>query len=161
MPEGWGDFLVAETGASAALAGLLFVGLSLNLERILQYPALPNRAFTALVLLMTVLVTSSLMLLPGQGRTAVGIEILVITAVLWAWGTRSDVLEYRDKHYYALASFAIDATLFQIAVLPYLIGAILILAGGPAGFYVVAASIILSFIKAVVDAWILLVEIKR
>ena len=110
---------------------------------------------------MTVLVASSLMLLPGQARTAVGIEILVIAGLLWIWGTRSDILEYREKHYYALGSFAIDATLFQIAVVPYVAGAILILAGSPVGFYVIAASIILSFVKAVVDAWVLLVEIKR
>jgi hypothetical protein len=41
---GWENFLVAETGAAAALAGLLFVAVSINLSRIVSYPGLPGRA---------------------------------------------------------------------------------------------------------------------
>jgi hypothetical protein len=33
--ESWHDFWVAEAGASAALAGLLFVSVSINLTKIL------------------------------------------------------------------------------------------------------------------------------
>jgi hypothetical protein len=32
----WGNFFIAQVGASAALAGLIFVGVSINLERILK-----------------------------------------------------------------------------------------------------------------------------
>ena len=42
----WESLFVAEAGASAALAGLLFVALSINLERILKgtdCPAGPGR----------------------------------------------------------------------------------------------------------------------
>ncbi len=41
---GWENFFVAEVGASAALAGLIFVGVSINLNRILSLPRLPDRA---------------------------------------------------------------------------------------------------------------------
>ena len=40
----WESLFVAEAGASAALAGLLFVALSINLERILKGIGLPGRA---------------------------------------------------------------------------------------------------------------------
>ncbi len=40
---GWHDFFVAQVGAAAALTGLLFVALSLNITRILQYAWLPAR----------------------------------------------------------------------------------------------------------------------
>src|ERR1039457_5121174 len=37
----WGSFLAAEVGAGAALTGLLFVAVSINLARILSFPKLP------------------------------------------------------------------------------------------------------------------------
>jgi hypothetical protein len=50
--EAWQPFFAAELGAAAALGGLLFVSLSLNLTKILSYPALPIRALVALLLLL-------------------------------------------------------------------------------------------------------------
>lgn len=55
MP-GWERFLVAQVGASAALAGLVFVSVSINLARILSSGGLPESALEALVLLLAVLV---------------------------------------------------------------------------------------------------------
>jgi hypothetical protein len=40
----WGDLFVATAGASAALAGLVFVAVSINIERILEFNDLPERA---------------------------------------------------------------------------------------------------------------------
>ena len=39
--EGWGEFYVGEVGAAAALAGLLFVAISINIEKILAVATLP------------------------------------------------------------------------------------------------------------------------
>jgi hypothetical protein len=36
--EGWGELFLAEAGASAALGGLLFVAVSINLQRICESP---------------------------------------------------------------------------------------------------------------------------
>jgi hypothetical protein len=63
---GWESFFVAQVGASAAVAGRVFVGVSINLDKILKYAGLPGRAMEALVVLILVLVTSSLMLVPGH-----------------------------------------------------------------------------------------------
>jgi hypothetical protein len=44
-PAAWATFFAAITGAAAALAGLLFVAVSINLDHILKGPAmLPARA---------------------------------------------------------------------------------------------------------------------
>jgi hypothetical protein len=40
----WSDFGVGVTGAAAALAGLVFVAVSINLSEILKYRNLPGRA---------------------------------------------------------------------------------------------------------------------
>jgi hypothetical protein len=41
----WESFFVAEVGASAVLAGLVFVGLSINLDKIIAGSGLPGRAW--------------------------------------------------------------------------------------------------------------------
>lgn len=43
MDDAWQVFFAAQVGASAALLGLLFVGASLNLDKILAGPLLPRR----------------------------------------------------------------------------------------------------------------------
>ena len=65
----------------------MFVGVSMNLERILSEPdsGLTGRAAEALILLVAVLTASSLLLVPGQGRGLVGTEVLVVGIAAWAW----------------------------------------------------------------------------
>jgi hypothetical protein len=64
----WIGFATAEVGAAAALTGLLFVAVSINLSRILALPKLPARAAETLVVLLLALVAASLVLLPQNVR---------------------------------------------------------------------------------------------
>jgi modulator of FtsH protease len=73
--RGWSDFFAAEVGASAALAGLLFVAVSINLRQILKFPHLPTRALEALATLLCVLVISTFALVPGQTALVHGLEM--------------------------------------------------------------------------------------
>ena len=79
--EPWGDFAVAAAGASAALAGLLFVAISINLRTIVDSPRIPGRAAHALILLATPIFLSLAVLIP-QGPVALGVELLVAAAVV-------------------------------------------------------------------------------
>jgi hypothetical protein len=74
---------VADAGASAALAGLLFMAISVNLDRILQGTGLPGRAAEATALLVAVLVVSTLGLVPGQSPTVLGAELFGAGLVAW------------------------------------------------------------------------------
>lgn len=58
-------------------------------------------------------------------------------------------------------SFTFNMGLTQCAVLPYIIAGIIVLSSGSAGLYWIVPAIIFSFIKAILDAWVLLVEINR
>ena len=158
---GWENFFIAEVGASAALTGLIFVGVSINLTRILTFPRLPSRALLALILLFTILIVSSLLLVPGQTLMLAGIEVLIAGLVVWMIATIIDVriLQKTDPQY--RRSFAVNMVLTQFAVLPYIIAGITVLAIGAGGLYFLVPAVLFSFIKALLDAWVLLIEINR
>ena len=82
--EAWGDFFVASTGATAALAGLLFVGMSVNLTRIITGPGLPGPAAETLIVLGGALAVSLVGLAPGLDRRVLGLIILAVAAGAWA-----------------------------------------------------------------------------
>ena len=71
-PTDWHDLYVATASATAALTGLLFVAVSLNIERILKFEGLPERAMQTLVMLLTPLIVSILGLIPGQTKRRSG-----------------------------------------------------------------------------------------
>jgi hypothetical protein len=159
--DGWENFFLGQLGASAALGGLLFVAISINLERIMAAPELPNRAMLALLLLLVVLVISALMLIPRQPLPLAGGEALVLGGILLFAGTAIEVSIGRAPRDRNRATYLFNVALFAVSALPYVIGGILLLLGDDAGLYWVAAAIIFSVVKAVLDAWVLLVEIQR
>ena len=73
---------MASAGAAAALTGLIFVAVSINLAQILADRGLPIRAAETLSILVGLLLLSVFMLVPGQGRVALGIEIGGLGVVL-------------------------------------------------------------------------------
>src|SRR5947208_6599370 len=158
---GWENFFIAEVGASAALVGLIFVGVSINLTRILSLPGLPNRALLALIILLAILVVCSLLLIPRQPVMLVGIEVLVVGLIVWITATMLDmtILQKKDPHY--RSHYVLNIALTQFAVLPYVVAGIFMLTLGADGLYWLVPAIVISFIKAILDAWVLLVEINR
>ena len=160
MPA-WDDFFLAQAGASASLAGLLFVGISLNMKRIIAVPALPNVALRALGLFATVFVVSSVMLVPGQTNLAVGIELLVAVAgssFVITWLTYQ-VLRLSEVQYLRGSQAGLVAILTVSGV--YLGGALFILDGLGTGVYLLVGPAIASILLALMDSWVLLIEINR
>jgi hypothetical protein len=151
---GWENFFIAEVGASAALLGLLFVGVSINLARILSLPGLPNRALLALIILLTILVVSSLLLVPGQSLTLVGIELLVVGLFVWIIATRLDVIILLKKNPQYRVPYVLNITLTQFALLPYIVAGIIVLTRGAGSLYWLVPAIVISFMKALLDAWV-------
>src|SRR5262249_43225477 len=80
--EGWNEFFVAEVGAAAALAGLLVVAMSINIDKIMGMPTLPPRAAQTLIIISAALVLASLALFPRQSLTAFGWEAIAAGAAI-------------------------------------------------------------------------------
>jgi hypothetical protein len=80
-PAAWHDFGVALVSASAALLGLVFVVVSLHLGAVVDDPVLRRRAEIMLGLLATTLAASAALLVPGQSREALGIELMAIALI--------------------------------------------------------------------------------
>jgi len=159
--NGWENFLGAQVGASAALLGLLFVSVSINLNKILSHPVLPGRAFGALLMMLVVLIISSLLLAPDQPMKLIGAEVLVIGLAAWATIVRIDFNTLK----LAQAEYRLRATLLiainQIALILYVACGVAILVAGKAGLYILVPAVATSFIKVMLDAWVLLIEINR
>ncbi len=160
--ESWQNFFLGELGASAALAGLIFVSLSVNQARILELASLPERGLQALLALFLVLLVSSVMLVPAQGPPAVGMEIIALAAIhivslflIQRTEIRCIAIEYRHN---AVRM----AVLSQLAAWPFAAaGGLLVARDDWAGLYVLVPATLLSFAVAGFNAWVLLIEINR
>jgi modulator of FtsH protease len=156
----WHDFFVAQAGASAALAGLMFVSLSINIDRILKSPWLPPRAASSMVLLVGSVIQALLMLWPSQTLRVTGAEELAVAIVVSAYATWLTLTGERTPKEYG--GYAITVASLQLATLPAIGGSIAIAAFGlEGGIYAIACAMFLAIIVGVLNSWVLLVEILR
>ena len=157
----WSDFFLAEAGASAALTGLIFVGVSISLPKIVANAGLPSRALEAIVLLLSVLVISSLLLVPDLSWRTVGIEVIVVGGLTWAMTL---VLQTRNWRRYTPATrirFLRQVVITQSATTLAVIAGILTFLNGSSGLTWLVYGFLLCFLAAILDGWVLLVEINR
>jgi hypothetical protein len=155
----WREFFVASAGASAALTGLLFVAVSVNIHDILKNPGLPGRALQTLLLLLSAVVVSLAGLIPGQSTTALGIELLTLGLAFGIWifvlAARSmpEVREYIHPVWHI--------ALVTPGTVPFVLGGASVLAQAGGGLYWTVGGIVGAVLGASVNAWVLLVEILR
>ena len=156
----WKDLFVASAGASAALAGLVFVAVSINIDRILKFGGLPERALQAVLLLLSVVLVSIIGLIPGQGRIALGAELLgealLFGAVIAMLLSRS-LPPRSSPRSWRLSRLAVMAA----GTVPLIVGGASILADAGGGLYWTVAGMILAIAAGVANAWVLMVEILR
>ena len=164
--DAWHDFFLSQAATAGVLTGLVFVGVSINLERIVSDPesGLTGRAAEALILLVAVLTASCVLLIPGQGARPFGLEVLAIGLAAWAWAVA--IQHRRLKSWRTMGSdlrvaFVLRVALAQLGTVPFLVSGILMLAGELVGLYWLAAGMIFSVLAALFGAWVLLIEIHR
>jgi hypothetical protein len=153
----WAEFANTVAGGAAALAGLLFVGLSLNLAEVLAYPGVPARAAATVGVTVAILLTAIFVATPAQDHRALALEIGIVglaTAAGVIFGARQQSGQHRA---YALTSMA----LLFIPALLLVVGAVSLWLQRGGGLYWITAAVAAGFASATANAWVLLVEIKR
>jgi hypothetical protein len=158
---GWVPYFGAMVGATAALTGLLFVAVSLNLDKIVKGPAfLPHRAAETLGTLLLVLYASALVLVP-QNTRALGIEILIGVLPLQFLILRSQLQYRRTREGDPLLWLVSRMSATAVCAVPALLGGISLAVHWGGGLYWLVPMTILGIAGAVYNAWVLLVEIVR
>jgi hypothetical protein len=160
-PAAWSTFFSAQVSASAALTGLIFVAVSINLAQIVKLRQLVSRSAKALLSLMGVLLSSTLCLVPAQGRVWLGWELAALGVLFWIGTTLAQQLAARKNPYIGVRAKASHFLLTQISAIPFAVGGVSLVCGRGGGLYWLAAGAVFSLAAALEDAWVLLIEIQR
>lgn len=154
----WADFANTVAGGAAALAGLMFVGLSLNLTEVLAFPGVAARAAATLGVTVAILIVAVFVATPGQDHRALAVEIGAV-GLLTALGVAEATRHQRAGPH---RNRALASMLMLFVPGPLLVfGAISLWCQAGGGLYWVTAAVATGFASAMGNAWVLLVEIKR
>lgn len=163
--EAWHELFIASAGAAAALSGLLFVAVSINLGAILAEEErigstyLTGRALESLVALLIVLAISIVGLDPAISRVGFA-AFLFLCAGLSAISPVRAVTAYRNSGVKPVA-FDLRLALALLLVAAYAVAAATLLAQGGGGLHWLPLGFIVGIGIAASNAWILLVEVLR
>ena len=160
----WHDFFVTIAQVGATLAGLLFVGLTISLNHMLQAGGYLSRAFAALFLQFETLLIGLFGVIPHQPAWVLGAEfVLAGLAILAAISLFAHNFP-EDEYSPVLGSIwprrvrrtlSLGGTLFPVAA------GISLMFGRPEGLYLLMPAQICCLYLSIGNAWVFAVEIPR
>jgi hypothetical protein len=167
QPELWHDLFVMIGTTAGALVGLLFIVMSLHIDKISELPDYNMRVTVEgarynILHLLTVVVEIAVLLAP-QPLSFMGAELIAINL----FGLRlplTIIYKYFDKHITISARGGFPTVLIATIITAYLAGA----AGGALlfshpdwGLYLVTISCLTKIVRSVLTAWMLMFGMKR
>jgi hypothetical protein len=156
MPEQWSSFFSMVGSGAAALAGLIFVAMSIKPENIFRDTTHKNRAINMLSGFTAVFMACSFALMGNQDLRALGYEWLVLWAIATAIFIRGYVLAIRS----GMSSIGLDVPRLTGGTLCYIaevIGAIFLILGYTAGLTIAAIATVVLFGFLISGAWLLMI----
>jgi hypothetical protein len=158
---GWSNFMVATVGATAALAGLVFVAISINLARIIERPGVSGRAAETIILLAGALAGSLAALIPHLKEKELGSILLFISVPTWILPNFILILSVKRRTHFRSSHAIARAILHQAATLPAVLTGLSFLGVLQGGLIWFGVGAIISILVAMFNAWVLLIEILR
>jgi hypothetical protein len=158
MPEQWNNFFVMVGSGAAALAGLIFVAMSIKHEIIIRNTTHKNRAINMLTGFTAVFMACSFALVGNQYLAALGFEWLVLWLIATAIFIRGYVVAIRS----GMSSIGLGTPRLTGGTICYLaevIAAIFLILGHSAGLYIAAIATIVLFAFLISGAWLLMIGI--
>jgi hypothetical protein len=158
MPEQWSNFFVMVGGGAAALAGLIFVAMSINHEIIFKNTTHRNRAINMLSGFSAIFMASGLALIGDQSPGMLGMEWLI----LWLIATVIFIRGYAVALRSGMSYIGLNTPRLAGGTVCYLaevIGAIFLILGSASGFQIAAIGIIVLFAFLISGAWLLMMGI--
>lgn len=159
--EKWHDFFVACAGASAGLVGLVFVAISINLKQILERPGQVERAGETVIPLASLLLISLIGLIPDLRGRMFAWQLVRLGGLAWLVTTCIEVRALWRRHYVRSIHIWTRVAINQPANLLVVVAGLSLLMGFNGGLDWLAAGAIFSFAGALINAWVLLIEILR
>jgi hypothetical protein len=155
-PDLWNNFFVLVGTGSAALTGLVFVAMSINLRGVAKDATHRYRAINMLSGFTAVFLISSLALMGHQTYRTLGVEWLLVSLVAAAINTNGYVQGL------TLAGSGYALSLFRIVggsacYLGQLVGSVLLVLGYGAGVYIGAIGLVINFYFLISGSWLLVV----
>jgi hypothetical protein len=159
-PDQWHDFFVLVGGAAAALTGLVFVALSLNLAVVMSDSTHRYRSIGTLTNFAGIFVVCGLAVMGGQNHVAIGIEWLLVACgagVVYVNGYLQARTGGGSQRTMSLVRTASGTALYAAQ----LVGSIVFAFGSIAGLYIAAVAIVVLAAYSVSGAWLLLVGVHQ
>src|SRR5215469_7684128 len=158
MPEQWSNFFVMVGSGAAALAGLIFVAMSIKHEIIIQNSTHKNRAINMLSGFTAIFMACGLGLLGNQSPAVLGFEWLVLWLIAAVIFIRGYVVAIRS----GMSSIGLNTPRLAGGTICYLaevVGAVCLIFGYTAGLTIAAVAIIVLFAFLISGAWLLMIGI--
>jgi hypothetical protein len=152
--KAWTDYGVGVIGGAATLTGLLFVAVSVNSAWFSSSHAHRGRAGQALVLFVVPLVSSILLVIPGQSPTTLGVEIVVfgllVGRLMLALGT--DPVEDEPRSMVMVDRLSPRL----ITTVGLILGGLSLIIREGGGLYWLAAVDVCALLAGLLNAWVFL-----
>jgi hypothetical protein len=159
-PELWHDFFVMVGGAAAALTGLVFVALSINLTTIANDATHRYRAIGTLNGYMSAFALCAIGLMQGQNDQALGlgwIAVAVYALIVYDYG----IVKAQDQGRSRAGLISYRIFIGNALYVAQVAGATMLALGSDFGIYVASIALIASIAYTTTGAWLLLMGVHR
>lgn len=159
-PEQWHDFFLMVGGGTAALVGLVFVAMSINLHIVASDPTHKNRAIGTITGFTAIFLICALALIGNQNHVSIAIDRLAVSVPAMVIYVRGYFLAVKTGG--SATGLSIGRTIGgSTCYLAQVVGSFMLLFGSITGLYIAAVAMVISFISLISGAWLLLMGIHQ